>query len=264
MNSESMRLIERYIEWLKEKSTERDVGAGWTTLTFPFLDRHNDHLQVHVRQESQGLRITDEGRTIRDLKRIGCDLKARTKRRSLAEKILRGLGLTPNLLDSGTITTIAVNGDFPHKLHSTLMSMLALDGLAKVSPPNVAAMFEEDVTDWLVSIGAHFERSIKLTGRSGAPHEFDFSFPETPTQPARILHSITNPDRVHIQSFTYEVIDVRGKFAEDRLAGPEFYAALNDSESLSQKQYLALLAHQITPLPWSTRTQFEMRFKAPA
>ncbi len=130
MNTETKGLVETYLAWLRERSSEREIEGGWHELTLPFLDRHNDHLLVYVRRGHDGLLITDEGRTIGDLKRVGCDLKASPKRRAIAEGILRGLGLDPDLLDQGEIKTAAVDGEFPGRLHRMLMSMLAIDGLA--------------------------------------------------------------------------------------------------------------------------------------
>jgi hypothetical protein len=70
MTSETKSLVDRYIDWLREKSSEEDLEGDWKLLTIPFLDRHNDALQVFVGPGHEGLRITDEGRIIRRLARI--------------------------------------------------------------------------------------------------------------------------------------------------------------------------------------------------
>lgn len=149
MASESKSLVDRYIDWLREKTSEEDLEGDWKLLTVPFLDRHNDSLQVFVGPGRDGLRITDEGRTIRDLRQAGCDLKPASRRREIAEEILRGLGLEPDILKDGIIKTTAVNGEFASKLHRTLLSMLAIDGLANLSSQNVATRFKEDVEGWI-------------------------------------------------------------------------------------------------------------------
>jgi len=253
MNTETNGLVERYVQWLREKSSERELDGGWKALTLPFLDHHNDHLEVYVRQESDGLRITDDGRIARDLKQIGCDLKVRTKRRAIAEKILKGLGFTPDLLDKGELTKTAVNGDFPQELHSILSSMLALDGLANTAQSSVVVPFKEEVANWFKSAGVHAEADARFVGHSGVSHEFDFQIPQTKIKRAKVVHSIAVPDRVHIQSFTYSVIDIR-----DELNGnsPEFYAFINDNVLKGKKQYLALLSHDIEPMWWSRRDEY--------
>lgn len=259
MSTDTRGLIERYVEWLKQRSTEKELEGGWKALTLPYLDRHNDHLQIFVGEAHGGLRITDEGRTLQDLKQVGCDLRGRSRRRALAEKILKSSGLGPELIDDGEIATTAVNGDFPRKLHGALMSMLALDGLANVSPPNVSTIFEEDVAGWLRSIGAKFEREVQFVGRSGATHEFDFQFPGSQDRPARVLHTIAHPDKMHIQSFTYEVIDTREAMNGQ---SPEFYVLLNDLATFNKKQYLTLHANKINPMKWTNRVEHAKKFAA--
>jgi len=46
-------LLERYAEWIGEHASLRQVD-GWVQVTLPFLDRHNDYLQVLVTR-----RVTD-------------------------------------------------------------------------------------------------------------------------------------------------------------------------------------------------------------
>jgi hypothetical protein len=253
MATETKGLIQRYTNWLMERSSEREIDGGWKVLTLPFLDSHNDHLQVFVREERDGLHITDEGQTISGLKQVGCDLKAPTKRRMLAEKILKGMGLSPDLLDKGSLETTAVNGEFPRKLHNLLLSMLAIDGIADISSSNAVASFKDNVGDWLKLARVPVIDGAKFTGKSGEQHEFDFMIPPTtPSGPIRVIHAIPHPDKVHVQSFTYSVIDTRDLPNENRT---EFFAILNDQGSSIQKRYMTLLSHDITPIPWSRRDQ---------
>lgn len=253
MTSETKSLVDRYIDWLREKSSEEDLAGDWKLLTIPFLDRHNDALQVFVGPGHEGLRITDEGRIIRDLRQAGCDLKPASRRREIAEEILRGLGLDPGILDDGAIKTTAVNGEFPGKLHHTLLSMLAIDGLANLSSQNVATIFKEDVEDWLLNNGFRYAKGVEFVGHSKIRHVFDFELPAGNAQPRRVLHAIPNPDKLHIQSFTYEVLDTR-----EALDGgsPEFIAVLQDRTAISPKQYKSLLAHDIRTMKWSNREEF--------
>lgn len=255
MAIDTINLIEAYLGWLRENATERDLDGGWKEITFPYLDRHNDFLQIFARQGRDGLLLTDDGRIIQDLKHAGCDLKAKTKRRGIAEKILRGLGLDPELLDDGKISTTAVNGDLPWKLHGLLMSMLAIDGLANASPPNVAALFKEDVREWLGDIGATVNQAV-FTGRSGIQHEFDFLIPGKEGNPDQVLQAIGTPDRVHIQSFTYEVIDTREAQGQNAL---KFYAIFDDEAFPGKKQWETLSSNGIFPLKWASRSTIGKR-----
>jgi hypothetical protein len=121
----SDHLIDAYLDWLREHSTEQDVDDGWKALTFPFLDRHNDHLQVFVRQGPDGIEITDDGTVVRDLSHRATDPLSSLHE---AEAILKELGLDV-ILDTTEIRTVAREDQFPRTLHTLLNAMLAIDGL---------------------------------------------------------------------------------------------------------------------------------------
>ena len=258
MNAETDSLVEAYIRWLRENSTERDLEGGWKELTFPFLDRHNDFLQVFAQSESTGLRITDEGRTIRDVRRAGCDIAGPTRRRAIAETILRGLGLDPALIDGEEIAATAINGDFPWKLHGVLQSMLAIDGLANMAPPIVASIFEEDVARWLGSIGAAYTRDPKLAGRTGVEHTFDFIVRGGPGREDRILEAIPNPDKLHVQSFAYEAVDTMQGLGD---GAPKFYVMVGGPKLLTGKPRETMLKNGIDVLAWENRQGHAEKFR---
>ena len=255
MAIDTTNLVATYLDWLRDNASERDLDGGWKEITFPYLDRHNDFLQFFARQGHAGLLLTDDGNTMRDLKDSGCDLKAKTKRRGVAEKILRGVGLDPALIDDGKISTTAVNGDLPWKIHGLLMSMLAIDGLVNASPPNLTAHLKEAVQGWLGEIGSTLGKA-SYPGQSGTQHEFDFMIPGKDGRPDQILQAISVPDRVHIQSFTYEVIDTKRVEGQQNL---KFYAIFNDDALPAKKHWTALASYGILPLKWSSRTTIASR-----
>src|SRR5439155_122220 len=59
------KLLHDYREWLKEKTTLREVNNAWVEITTPYLDRHNDMLQIYARAEDGGYVLTDVSYTPR-------------------------------------------------------------------------------------------------------------------------------------------------------------------------------------------------------
>ena len=68
MIEEIQRLMERYASWVKDKTHIKDVGSNYVEITTPYLDRHNDYLQIYVRKEDGFYLLTDGGSTIQDLR----------------------------------------------------------------------------------------------------------------------------------------------------------------------------------------------------
>jgi len=66
MNTLGLQLVDDYFRWLRSHTQVRDV-EGWTESTVPFLDRHNDHLQLYVQPHNGDYVLTDDGYTVADL-----------------------------------------------------------------------------------------------------------------------------------------------------------------------------------------------------
>jgi hypothetical protein len=66
MNTITETFIQQYIKWLRDKNSIRPIN-GWIEIKSPFLDRHNDYLQIYTKQENNRYTLTDDGYTIEDL-----------------------------------------------------------------------------------------------------------------------------------------------------------------------------------------------------
>jgi len=52
--------IDKYVAWLKDKTSLRQL-EDWIEITTPYLDRHNDHLQIYAKRLNGGYLLTDDG-----------------------------------------------------------------------------------------------------------------------------------------------------------------------------------------------------------
>jgi hypothetical protein len=60
MIDEIQNLIGEYVRWLKDKTTLRQINE-WIEITTPYLDRHNDYLQIYAQRKNHGFLLTDDG-----------------------------------------------------------------------------------------------------------------------------------------------------------------------------------------------------------
>jgi hypothetical protein len=88
-------LVDAYRLWLRDKTKLKSVHADWVEITTPFLDRHNDFIQIYVKRENGAYRITDDGNTIRDLEISGSPINS-PKRKDLLRVALNGLAVQEN------------------------------------------------------------------------------------------------------------------------------------------------------------------------
>jgi hypothetical protein len=245
MIEEVSSLMDHYWSWLRDKTRLREMG-NHIEITTPYLDRHNDRLQIYATRANGHFALTDDGYIINDLQSSGCELKTK-KRRALLETTLNGFGVHLNG-DALVVETTPEN--FARKKHSLVQAMLAVNDLFYVSAATVANLFWEDVSNWLIFRDIRFTPRVKFTGKSGYDHLFDFVIPASRSAPERILQAINRPSRDSAQAAAFGWIDTK----EVRAASSKAYAMLNDSEHAPSAAVLdALRNYGVEPIRWSER-----------
>lgn len=238
-------LMEQYVEWLKSKTTLKQVD-DWVEITTPYLDRHNDYLQIYAQKQNGSYILTDDGYIINDLHQSGCKLDTH-KRASLLQMTLSGFGVK-RVGNALVVETSREN--FGSRKHNLLQAMLAVNDLFYLATPMVAILFYEDVVTWLEDNEIRYVERAKFTGKSGYDHLFDFVIPKSKKQPERILQAINRPNKDEAQAVAFKWLDTKDVRAPDSKA----YALLNDSEREVQPQVLeALRSYEVTPISWSKR-----------
>ena len=238
-------LMDQYVAWLRSKTTLRQV-ADWIEITTPYLDRHNDYLQIYARRQNGNYILNDDGYVLDELELSACKLES-PKRLALLQMTLNGFGV--KLVD-GVMEVRASKDDFPMRKHNLVQAMLAVNDLFYLASPIVSSLFLEDVIAWLDENEIRYTPSVKFTGKSGYDNLFDFVIPKSKKQPERILQAINRPSRDEAGATAFAWIDTKEVRAPDSRA----YALLNDSErTVSPSVMDALQSYEVRPIPWSKR-----------
>ena len=246
MIEEIQRLLDQYLAWLKDKTTLRQAPNDWVEITTPYLDRHNDYLQIYARRRDGAFILTDDGYVMEDLVQSGCKLDS-PKRQDLLRMTLAGFGVAN---DNGVLEVRASPHNFALRKHNLIQAMLAVNDLFYLAVPLVASLFYEDVVAWLDANEIRYTPNVKFTGKSGYDHLFDFVIPKSRRQPERILQTITRPSRDTAETVAFKWIDTKDVRSPDSRA----YAFLNDQEQkVPQGVVDALYNYDVTPVLWSGR-----------
>lgn len=245
MIEEIRNLIDNYLIWLKDKTILRQV-KDWVEITTPYLDRHNDYLQIYAKRQNGGFILTDDGYVLEDLEQSGCKLES-AKRQALLKITLNGFGVQAN---EGRLEIHASRDNFALRKHNLIQAMLAVNDLFYLAVPMVASLFYEDVVVWLDLHEIRYTPKVKFTGKTGYDHLFDFVIPKSRTRPERILHTINRPNRDTAQALAFSWIDTK----EVRPPDSRAYAFLNDSDqTISTSVVDALSNYDVNPILWSKR-----------
>jgi hypothetical protein len=245
MIQDIQRLLDAYHAWLKDKTALRQV-QDWVEITTPYLDRHNDYIQIYARKTNSGYVLTDDGYTIQDLEDSGCKLDSH-KRQDLLRMTLNGFGVQ---LNGKALEVHASPENFALRKHNLLQAILAVNDMFYLAQPMVASLFYEDVVAWLDLHDIRYTPKVKFTGKTGYDHLFDFVIPKSRRQPERIIQAINRPNRETAQAVVLAWIDTK----EVRSPESRAYAMLNDAEQAVPQGVLdALRNYDVKPVPWSQR-----------
>ena len=244
MPSETQALLDNYLNWLRDRTQFRKLESGWFEIDTPHLDRHNDYLQIYLQKQGDDYVLTDDGYTLDDLASSGCDVSA-GRRQELLTLTLNGFGVKT---DGNALYVHANERNFPVKKHNLIQAMLAVDDLFYLSAPNVTHVFAEDVRLQLDEADVRYSRRIKLSGKSGFDHVFDFLIPKSKTHPERLIQTMNAPQKGQIESVVFKWLDTK----ETRDRGALAYVILNDTKGeISPPHLEALHNYDLKPIMFS-------------
>lgn len=247
---------EKYISWIRDNTfIEEFPGSNFAKFSVPFLDRHNDNIEIYVKESNGTYFLTDDGFTIDDLKMSGLEIGSSPKRDKIFKMTINGFGVKVGEKQNLFVEANSIN--IGQKKHSLIQAILAVNDMYVLSQENVLSFFKEDVERYFNSEDIIFTKDIKIPGKSGFDHNFDFIIPHTKSKPERLIKAINKADRTAIESAIFSFSDV----SETREINTENIALYNDlllQPSADTRD--ALKNYRITAIPWSLKAQYKERF----
>jgi hypothetical protein len=247
-------LLDSYYKWLKDKTAWKQL-KDWVEITTPYLDRHNDYIQLYLKQDGKNYILTDDSYTIDDLEQSGCALDS-PKRQKLLEMTLNGFGVQK---DNNQLFVRTTEQNFALNKHNLIQAVLSVNDMFFLAKSNIVNLFFEDVQMWLdASDIRHLER-VPFIGHSGYTRHFDFVIPKSKHAPERMIQTVNNLNKNKADDLILAWHDTREARPDDAKA----YAFVNDNEKEVPTSFKdALLNYDITPVPWSQRNNFKEELAA--
>lgn len=240
--------MESYLAWLREGLSAAKVESG-CELTTPFLDRHNDHLQIYAERRNGTIVLSDDGYVLADLRASGLEIDT-PKRKELFQSTLNGLGVR---IREDELYVEASEKDLGAKVHALVQGMLAVNDMYVMGQARVAGFFFEDVKAFLDDHDVRYSERVKVAGRSGYDHTVDFLIPKSRTRPERFVQAINAPTKDTIRPYLFGITDTR----KLRGADAQAFAFLNDEDNtVAANVAEALASYDVVPAPWSERETF--------
>ncbi|MGH3720035.1 MAG: DUF1829 domain-containing protein [Pseudonocardiaceae bacterium] len=249
MSVEADLVLGSYSKWLKSTSKVEVPESGVTELTTPFLDRHNDHLQIYAEKRSPDLfLLTDDGYIVAEPKSSGVGSRG-PRREELLGRLLAGHGVA---LRESELQIEASASNLGQRIHGLVQAMISVDDMFMLAQPAVQGIFAEDVGKFLDDHGVRYAPHVKFGGRSGLDHLMDFVIPKSRSAPERVLQVLNTPRRDRVDSLLFAVGDTKPSRGGD----VAYYALVNDSRRKVQPEILhALAEYSVKARAWSDRDE---------
>ncbi len=241
--------VDSYVSWLKSKITTKEIN-DYLEITTPFLDRHNDRMQIYVKKDGDKFVLSDDGYTLNELSMSGVDI-ASAKRQEILRTMLNRFSVK---LKNNEILIETNVSNFPQRKHSLIQAMLTVDDMFLTSQQRVKGFFLEDIENFFINNDIRFISEFQLTGKSGFSHSFDFAIPASKIRPERLIKAVNNPTREKTESLIFAWDDTR----ETRKKESMMYVFLNDDEKKIRPDIIgALKEYSINPILWSKRQEYK-------
>ena len=244
------QVINDYLKWIKDNTVIKTVEEGKVcSISTPFLDRHNDHLDIYLIKNNGTIKITDNGYTIADLRMSGFEINT-PKRENILKTALNGFGVKMNGNDE--LFVEATSHNVGQKKHYLLQAILSVNDMFNLAQETVHSLFKEDVELYFRSNEIYFSKDIKLTGKSGFDHNVDFLIPATKNKPERLIKAVNTPKKDSILSSIMAFNDIN----QTRETKTRNYVVYNDVEKeVSHDVIAALDNYAVKHIPWSKKEQ---------
>ncbi|MCU1364286.1 MAG: protein of unknown function DUF1828/Domain of unknown function [Acidimicrobiaceae bacterium] len=245
-DEELKSLVDSYVAWLRRGISAAGITDDVMELSTPFMDRHNDHLQIYAKRAGDTYTLSDEGETVSDLSSSGVDVN-QPRRRATIEELARGFGVN---IERGRLFVTAGPGNLGQKTHALIQAMLAVNDLYVLARSRVASYFREDVEEYLLENSVRFSKRVKLAGKSGFDHSIDFLIPASSQAPERILQAVSTPTKWMVTQVLWSINDTR----EARSDNVTAFALLNDQSTPVHPEILeAFSNYDVKALTWADR-----------
>ncbi|WP_273420239.1 DUF1829 domain-containing protein [Veillonella caviae] len=241
-----MKYSSKYLDWLKSEFTERDLGNGYTEITAPFLDRHNDYIQVYIQTISDNLfRLSDDMYTINDLKMSGVDLTT-PKRKQVIQDVIRKRGIELDI-KTGELFLNTSSHKLGEAQHQMFQAMLDINDLFYLNQASIKTFFFEDVVQYFDDHKIYYTRDISFKGKSGYTQNFDFVLQRNERNPERLIKLLNVPNRANLERLMFSWEDVQ----EQRNNDGKFIIMINDRNKNISGHLSHLEEYNIQGIPWS-------------
>lgn len=211
-------LMNQYFDWIKQETTFVKINQYYE-ITTPFLDPINDCIQIYVKQIDNEIYFTDGGMTLHNIEICGVSLT--NKRKQMLENIAAQFNV--HISNNEIVAKCHINR-FSEQKFMFIQAILSISDMYMLAQSHVKNLFYEDVENYFMKNKIFASKDIKVSGKSGYNHTYNYMISQSENHPERFCNIISNPNKSNIDSSLFAWIDTK----EVRRESSEFILIMDD------------------------------------
>lgn len=227
-------------------------------ITTPFVDMHNDFIQLFFSKEKDGkFRITDDGHIVSELSMLGIDINTSKKRKQFFNTTLKIFGISYDNHSDELFVLFDAIEDYPKRQHNLLQCITRVSDMLLTAKNTVASIFSEEISNFFEDQDVFFSPDLGFIGKSGNQQTFDFVIPHTKIKKEKLIKAVNTPSSDNYTVTLFSFIDV-----QDVRKDSEFIVIANDTNiPIAEKFSNSLRNYDVEVLPWSKRNNWINQLK---
>lgn len=249
MKLEGSEIVEKYLQWLRDNISFRNIKENIVAIESPFLDKHNDYIRIYIKKVStDSYYLTDDGFTFHDLKTSGFSLTE--KKNKIFEVFVNGQGIKFNK-ETGELYTESSWEDLPQKKHDLIQAILNVGDMFLVSTPYIKTLFFEEVAKFFKSKGIPASPDVYMDGKAYR-NKIDFVIPSVDGKKEKIVKLVNQPSKGFYERFLFVFLDIKNGNTIHSNADQILFINNYDKE-ITEKDLAPMRKYSVEPVLWSER-----------
>src|SRR3989339_305715 len=250
-------IIQKYLDWLRENISYKDISDELISMDSPFLDVHNDVLRIYIKKVGNKYYLTDDGFISYDLECSGFQFTK--KREEIFNMFAKGQGVSYNN-GTGELFVTSTWDELPQKKKDLIQAMINIGDMFMLNQKQIKSIFFEDVKNYFKKYEISFVPDVFIQGK-GFKQKIDFMIPEIGNHPPKIIELVNNPTKGFYEKFLFTFLDIRE--SESMNANAEPILMINDlDKNVKESDIEAIKNYNVKPMLWSERETSVYELKA--
>lgn len=243
-----------YFDWITKNILLTEF-KDFIEIETPFLDMHNDHINLLFLKNENDYLLSDDGYILNELELLNLSVNSTTKRKDYFYKTLKIFGVNYNNSSNELYVRFNNLDQYPQRQQDLLQCIIHITDMLITSRSSSGSVFINDVENFFLENSIPFSRGASYHGKSGNTQTFDFTTPRLKNIKEKIINTVNSPTGGNYMNVIFPFIDIAESHAKDDSL---FYVIVNNIESEIPKNFeKSLNNYDISLLEWKKKEQIK-------